>query len=145
MTNYIKYGLFTALALILYFLSMKLFGLEKNFYLRFLNFLIIIIGTYALIKQELKSSDATYFSTLVKGISMTVITVFGFLIFLAIYIKAFDPSFIEVMEESQIWGNQLSVVQASVAIFIEGMASGVVITFVWLQYFKNSFSSVNTN
>jgi len=145
MTNYIKYGLFTALALIVYFLSMKLFGLEKNFYLRFLNFLIIIIGTYALIKQELKKPDATYFSTLINGISMTVVTVLGFLIFLAIYIKGFDPSFIEVMEASQIWGNQLSVAQASVAVFIEGMASGVVITFAWLQYFKNSFSSVNTD
>jgi len=145
MTNYIKYGLFTSLALIIYFLSMKLFGLEKNFYLRFLNFLIIIVGIYALIKQELKKPDATYFSTLISGISMTVVSVLTFLVFLAVYIKAFDPSFIEVMEESQIWGNQLSVVQASVAIFIEGMASGLIITFVWLQFFKNSFAKVKTN
>jgi len=145
MTNSIKYGLYTSLALIVYFLSMKLFGLEKNFYLRFLNFLFIILGIYALIKQELKKPDATYFSTLIQGISMTVVTVLTFLVFLAIYIKAFDPSFIEVMEDSQIWGNQLSVIQASVAIFIEGMASGLVITFAWLQYFKNSFSSVEAN
>jgi hypothetical protein len=145
MTNYIKYGLFTSLALILYFLSMKLFGLETNFYLRFLNFLIIIIGVYALIKQELKKPEATYFSTLINGISMTVVTVLTFLVFLAVYIKFIDPSFIEVMEASNIWGNQLSVAQASVAIFIEGMASGLVITFAWLQYFKNSFTKVETN
>lgn len=145
MTNYTKYGLFTSLALILYFLSMKLFGLETNFYLRFLNFLIIIIGVYALIKQELKKPEATYFSTLINGISMTVVTVLTFLVFLAVYIKFIDPSFIEVMEASNIWGNQLSVAQASVAIFIEGMASGLVITFAWLQYFKNSFTKVKTN
>ncbi len=145
MTNYIKYGLYTALALIVYFLSMKLFGLEKNFYLRFLNFLIIIVAVYALIKNELKKPDATYFSSLLKGISMTVVTVLVFLVFLAVYIKFIDPSFIEVMEASQIWGNQLSVAQSSIAIFIEGMASGVVITFAWLQYFKNSFTKVKGN
>jgi len=145
MTNYIKYGLFTSLALIIYFLSMKLFGLETNFYLRFLNFLIIIVAIYALIKQELKKPEATYFSTLINGISMTVVTVLTFLVFLAVYIKFIDPSFIEVMEASNIWGNQLSVAQASVAIFIEGMASGLVITFAWLQYFKNSFTKVETN
>ena len=98
-----------------------------------------------MIKQEMKKPDATYFSTLISGISMTVVSVLTFLVFLAVYIKFFDPSFIEVMEESQIWGNQLSVVQASVAIFIEGMASGLIITFVWLQFFKNSFAKVKTN
>lgn len=145
MTNYIKYGLFTSLALIVYFLSMKVLGLEDVFYLRFLNFIIIIFGVYALIKSEVKRPQANYISTLVNGISMTVVTVLSFLIFLAIYIKVFDPSFIKILEQSKIWGNQLTVVQASIAIFIEGMASGVVITFAWLQYFKNSFTTVNTD
>jgi len=145
MTNHIKYGLLTSLALIVYFLSMKLFGLETNFYLRFLNFLIIIIGVYALLKKEVAKPESTYFSALVKGISMTVVTVVTFLIFLAIYIKGFDPSFIELMENTQIWGNNLTVTQASFAVFIEGMASGVVITFAWLQYFKNSFEKVKSN
>jgi len=145
MTNYIKYGLLTSLALIVYFLSMKFFGLEKNFYMRFLNFLILIVAIFLLIKKEMKKPEATYFSTLINGISMTVVTVLTFLLFLAIYIKVFDPSFIEILEASKIWGNELSVAQASIAIFIEGMASGLVITFAWLQYFKNSFTKVKTN
>ncbi|MHC2991962.1 membrane protein, partial [Pontibacter sp. HJ8] len=40
----LKYGIFTALSLIAYFLLMKLIGLERIIELRFLNGVIMAIG-----------------------------------------------------------------------------------------------------
>lgn len=138
MNRPIKYGLLTALALIVYFLLMKLAGLESNFALRFLNFLIIIGGCYLLLRKMYSGGNAedSYFSGLIAGVVLTVTAVITFTAFLAVYVLAIDPAFMDVLEDSQIWGSHLELEQAAFAIIIEGIASGVIISFILMQYFK---------
>ncbi|MCA1752569.1 MAG: DUF4199 domain-containing protein [Cryomorphaceae bacterium] len=138
MNKSIKYGLLTGAALIVYFLLMKLAGLEGNFALRFVNFFILISGCYLLLRSIYsgKNADGSYFSGLVAGVVLSVTAVITFTAFMALYVLAIDPEFMKILENSQIWGNHLELEQAAFAIIIEGMASGVVITYSLMQYFK---------
>jgi ABC-type sugar transport system permease subunit len=139
MSKSIKYGLFTALSLIVYFLIMKLIGQETNLFLRFFNFVIIMSGVYFLFKNEFQNESdnkPSYFEGLASGVVLTVSAVVVFIAFLAIYTTVIDPTFIAVLEDSKIWGNQLTLTEASFAILVEGVASGVIISFGFMQYFK---------
>lgn len=138
MRKNIRYGLLTALGLIAYFLFMKLIGQESNFALRFLNFFILVGGTYFLFRDKFRHAgpEMNYFSGLSSGIVMNFVAVVGFLIFMAAYVSFLDPQFMEVLENAKIWGRNLQLSEASFAIFMEGTSSGVVISFTWMQYFQ---------
>lgn len=82
----------------------------------------------------------SYFEGLGSGLVMTVTAVLIFLGFLGIYVTTIDPDFIDVLENSKIWGNDLTLNQAGFAILIEGIASGAVISFAWMQHFKRKLS-----
>lgn len=137
------YGLLTTLGLISYFLGMKWMGMEDNFYFRIFNFVILIGGVYALLKRELIDSKSTrsYFEGLGLGLRATFTSVIGFVLFLALYVNFFDPDFVRVLEDSKIWGSSITLGQAAAGILIEGMASSVVISFGWMQYFKKYTAS----
>ncbi len=139
MRNTIRFGLLTAAGLIAYFLFMKLIGQETNFALRFFNFFIIIGGTFLLFKRLFVDSEhrVSYFNGLISGVLMNVVAVATFLVFMAGYTTFLDPQFLGVLESSKIWGSHLGLLEASFAIMIEGIASGVVISFSWMQYFKS--------
>lgn len=138
-----KYGLFIGLGLIAYFMLMKIFGLEDNFVLRLFNFVILIVGVYFLLKNQVvdASEPVSYFEGLGLSLRATITSIAVFLIFLAVYVLGFNTGFIEVLQESQIWGTKITLPQAAIGIFIEGMASAVIISFIWMQYFKKYTSS----
>ncbi len=141
------YGLIIATALIAYFLLMKLLGLETNFYLRIFNFVILIAGVYFLLNNQIVRSakSVTYFEGLGLGLRATITSVIAFLAFLAGYISFLDTEFIQVLQESQIWGADITLGQAVTGILIEGLASSVVISFAWMQYFKKYTVSPNAS
>jgi len=137
------YGLMIGLALIVYFLLMKWLGQEKNFYLRIFNFFILIGGVYLLLKKELidLKKSMSYFEGLGLGLRAAITSVITFIIFLAIYVKFLDPGFVEILEDSKIWGTNITLGQAATGILIEGMASAITISFAWMQYFKKYTAS----
>lgn len=139
----IKYGAITAVGLIAYFLLMKVLGLETNFFLRIFNFVFIIAGVYFLLNAMFKSSDNefSYFAGLGAGIVMTVTAIIFFLVFLGAYVTYIDPKFMEVLEDSQMWGANLELFEIAFAIFVEGLASGLIISFAMMQYFKKQITS----
>lgn len=139
----IKYGALTAVGLIAYFLLMKVFGLETNFFLRIFNFVFIIAGVYLLLNAMFKASDNefSYFAGLGAGMVMTVTAIIFFLVFLGAYVTYIDPKFMEVLEDSQMWGADLELFEIAFAIFVEGLASGLIISFALMQYFKKQITS----
>ncbi len=141
----IKYGALTALGLIVYFVLMKLLGLETNFLLRIFNFVFIIAGIYAMyrVMYNAPNEGPSYFAGLGAGVVLTVTAVLVFLVFLGAYVTYVDPSFMQVLEDSKIWGADLELVEITFAIFVEGLASGLIISFGLMQYFKNNINSKN--
>lgn len=141
----IKYGALTALGLIVYFVLMKLLGLETNFLLRIFNFVFIVAGIYAMYRAMYNAPNdgPSYFAGLGSGIVLTVTAVIVFLVFLGAYVTYFDPDFMQILEDSQIWGADLELVEITFAIFVEGLASGLIISFGLMQYFKKNINTKN--
>lgn len=145
MKRTIPYALFTGGALIAYFLLMKLFGLETNFYLRIFNLVIMIAGIFFLYRNTfLRGSDehVGYLQGLLMGVQLTIISVVIFIVFLGVYIKFLDPGFMGILKSTGLWATSgISVTQAVLGILIEGIASGFIISFTLMQYFKASIPS----
>jgi len=122
----------------LFFLIMKIFGLEDKSYLRMLNFIIVLWGINSAIKTNItKNHDTQYFSNLMIGFATSLFSVLASAISLLIYIKFISPNFIHVLESSQMWGDNLSLTKITIVIFFEGFASSMISTFIIMQYWKS--------
>lgn len=149
MRRTIPYALFTAAALIVYFLLMKLFGLEKNFYLRIFNFFIMGIGIYLLFHNSFSKKNiepgAGYFQGLWSGTLLSVIAVGIFVVFLGLYMKFLDPGFLNALHEKSLWlSTPVPILQTVFIILVEGLTSGFIISFTLMQYYKSIIQDYNT-
>jgi hypothetical protein len=134
----IQNALKIVLGIVLYFFTMKIFGLESNSELRFLNFIFVAWGINSSIKKNIqKNKNTFYISNLFIGISTSIIAVGLIIVGLVTYVSVIDPEFISVLENSYFWGKNLSLPLIVFAIAIEGIASSVVCSFIIMQYWKN--------
>ncbi|WP_018478116.1 DUF4199 domain-containing protein [Pontibacter roseus] len=137
----LKYGLFTALGLIGYFLLMRLIGLEQKVALRFLNGIIMAIGVTMAIKNYKKSRNGEigYFKGLGVGIITGVVSTIIFAAFMLVYIKAFDDRLLKVLAGNQYFGERMEITPGIVifmVLMLEGLISGFMIAFIAMQWFK---------
>lgn len=147
MKKTIPYAIYTGLGLIVYFIIMKIIGLEENFILRIFNFFILAFGVFQLLRNSIVRSNepVDYLTGLKMGLLLTIISVLIFVVFLGLYIKFFDNNFLNIMRNAGLWAfTQISISQVAVVIFMEGIASGAIITFGWMQYFKGFIPSEDT-
>ena len=122
----------------LFFLIMKVFGLEKIMALRMFNFVIVIWGINSAIKMNIfKNHDTNYLPNIFIGIATSLIAVFASAVSLFVYAKFISPNFVHVLESSLLWGDNLSVSLITIVIFFEGTASSVISSFIVMQYWKN--------
>jgi hypothetical protein len=137
----LKYGLFTALALILYFLLMKVLGLEQIIELRFLNGLIMAAGVTLAIRAYKKSKEGNigYFQGLGTGIITSALATVIFAVFMVIYIKGFDNALLDVLAGEQFFGERMAITPGIVifmVLILEGIISGFMVSFIAMQWFK---------
>lgn len=137
-----KIGLTTGLVvcggLILFFFIMGAFDLLKIVELRSINFFILLAGIlYSINKvKNLCGDNFDYFDGFSAGIFTALYSVVPFGIFVFIYLWKINPSFMEYIRENITYGNSLTPALATFAILVEGIVSGVVISFISMQYFK---------
>ena len=148
MKRTVPYAFYTAGALIVYFILMKIFGLEKNLYLRVFNFFIVGAGIFFLYRNSLKKENDEqlgYVQSLMAGGLLTLISVVVFVVFLALYIYFLDPQFLETLDSTSLWATSGMPVSLIVfGILIEGLSSGFMISFILMQYFKSVFPRHNS-
>lgn len=137
----LKYGLFTAITLIGYFLLMKLFGLAHIIELRFLNGVIMAIGVTMSIRalKIIRQGNLGYFEGLGVGIITSVLATAIFAAFMVVYIKAFDDSLLKVLSGNQFVGERLAItpgVVVFIVLMLEGVISGFMVSFIAMQWFK---------
>jgi len=122
----------------LYFLIMKLLGLEHILVLRMLNFIIVIWGINAAIKKNIfTNQNSEYLTNIMIGAASSIIAVFASAISLLVYVSFISPDFIHELESSLMWGNNLNATLIAFVVFFEGTASSIVSTFIVMQYWKN--------
>jgi hypothetical protein len=135
----IRYGIFTAIALIAFFFLMKLIGLVQVYELRALNAIFLFTGVYLAIRYYKKHSPSiAYLNGLGVGLLTSAIALLFFSIFVVIYLGAIDPAFMESLKQNEIFGQYLNPYIAGAAIFLEGTLSGLLVSFILMQYYKQS-------
>ena len=132
-TNAFMNGLLIFGLIGVYFIILEALGLTDNLYLRFVNFLFVLIG----VNNTLKSAAAktqSYPQRLIAG-AITVFTgIFLSAVGLFTYLSVFDPN---------LSSYAMTLVQAdtnlafATVIFVEGFTSSLMVVFIMLQYWKN--------
>ncbi len=130
-----SYGLRIAAGLIGFFLIMKLVGLSHHVELRLANLLILVAGIYfALKKFKLTHHDSlNYFRGLITGVATGAVGSVVFALFLFIWMKV-DDAMMQSIIENEPMGRFLNAYMASFIVALEGVFSGLLVTFVLINY-----------
>ena len=132
-----RYGLYTALALIGYFVLMQLLGLAYILELRVLNLVILVAGVLMAIDKYKAVTDEhmDYLTGYGIGSSTTIVSVFIFSLFMGFYLS-FDTAFMQHIRNTGLMGQYLDPATAAFAVFGEGLASGIIASFALMQWYK---------
>lgn len=133
-------GVITSLTLIAYFMLMKVLGLAHILELRFFNFVIIAIALFISIRKykERLHEREFYLKGLGEGMMVTATTTVIFGVFMGFYLAYMDRALLETIKTTASVGEYLDPLMIVFSIFLEGMASGAVITFAIMQYLKTN-------
>lgn len=133
----VRYGLYSFAGIAALFLIVKLFSLENEGYLRFLNVFIVLFFTNRLAKrnrQVEKDDNFIYaFGSLMLANAITVVaSVFSFVIF-ALFIQ---PDFIDHFDGGIFWNDHVTIDQAAAILFFEGLGSALAASFIVVMYWN---------
>lgn len=130
-----SYGVRIGIGLIVYFVIMHMTGLSHHVELRLLNLLILVAGVFLALRKfrETHDSHLNYFRALATGVSTAAIGSMLFAVFLFAYMK-FDPSLMESIRVNEPMGRYLNPYIASFIVALEGLFSGLLVTFILINY-----------
>jgi hypothetical protein len=131
-----RYAGFTALGLLVYFLLMKLLGFETMVELRYLNFVIMLIGIRLFILRLMRENNGNldYLHSLGYGFVVAALASLFFSAFMFIYLSYIDTAMMQNIQAHQPFGQYLTPSSAAIVLLLEGDASGAIIAFVLAQY-----------
>jgi len=130
-----RYGLAIAAALMLFFLIMKVAGLSHHPELRLLNLLILVVGTYLALKKfkQTHQDRLNYFRALVTGVATGAVGSIVFAVILFLYMQL-DPALMQAIKTNEPMGRFLNPYIASFIVALEGVFSGLLVTFILINY-----------
>lgn len=133
---HINYGLKIAGGLIVYFLIMKFAGLLNVVELRLLNLVIQVAGVYIALRTFKRTHEdhLNYFRALVTGVATAAIGAIIFAAFLFIYMEFIDTAFMQFIIDNEPMGRFLNPYMASFIVALEGVFSGLLVTFVLINF-----------
>lgn len=135
--QHVRYGLYSFACIATLFLIMKLFSLENVGYLRFLNVFIVFYFTNRLAKKnrQLDTDDnflKAFGSLILANMITVIVSVFSFVVY-AIFIQ---PDFMNHFDGGIFWNNHVTLDQAAVVLFFEGMGSALAASFIVVMYWN---------
>ena len=138
---YTKYGIGTAIVLILYFLLTKLLGLHQYPILSALNAVFFGVGIfYALKAYKTTTNDFKYQDGFQIGLFTGGLATIVFSIFMAVYIFQFDHQFANaVLDSWKLNFNKGSLILI-VSLVIMGFSTTFVLTLAFIQLLKDSWN-----
>lgn len=130
-----SYGLRIAAGLILYFVAMKAAGFSHVVELRLLNLFILVAGVYYALKKFKSSHEdhLNYFRALITGVATAAVGSLIFSVFLFIYLQA-DADLMRHIVETEPMGRYLNPYMVSFVVALEGVFSGLLVTFILINY-----------
>ncbi|MEL7147474.1 MAG: DUF4199 domain-containing protein [Bacteroidota bacterium] len=137
-TQIIKYGITIFVALTGYFLAMDALGLVHNLNLRIFNAIILFSGIFILLKRFKKQKydkSFSYLNGLSAGFFVTLIATVGFALFMIAYLLI-NPDFLMAIRTNEPQGIYLNIPAIVTLIIIEGVASGILFSYMSMQFLK---------
>ena len=130
-----SYGLRIALGLIVYFVAAHLLGYSHVVELRLLNLLILVAGVYLALKKFKETHDAhlNYFRALATGVATAAIGSLIFGAFMFVYMKV-DTSLMDSIVQNEPMGRFLNPYISAFIVVLEGVFSGLLVTFVLINF-----------
>ena len=136
----LRVGLITSAALLAYFFVMKLLGLHLVLELRFFNAVILAVGIcagLARLKREYPQGEY-YLQGLGEGFFISVVATVPFALIISCYTLFVDAELLQQVTATyskSLYINALTIFNGLCA---EGIASGTIIGFCAMQYFKRN-------
>jgi hypothetical protein len=131
----LNYGLKIAGGLVGYFVVMNLIGLGNHVELRLLNLFILASGIFFGLKKfkETHEDHLNYFRALITGVAIGAVgsTIFGILLFIYMTVNG---DFMTSMVQNEQMGLHLNPYMASFIVVLEGVFSGLLVTFVLINW-----------
>jgi len=131
----LNYGLKIAAGLIAYFILMNIIGFGNHVELRLLNLFILGTGIFFGLKKfkETHEDHLNYFRALITGVAIGAVgsAIFGFALFVYMSVNA---DFMKSMMENEQMGLHLNPYMASFIVVLEGVFSGLLVTFVLINW-----------
>lgn len=129
------YGTFTATGLIVYFFIAYIAGFLHVIELRLFNLVILAAGVYYALKQFKRTHNGAldYFRALTIGVASSFIGTSTFVLFLFLYLKI-DTALMQSILESEPMGQYLNTYIATFAVWVEGIFSGFIMTFILINF-----------
>ena len=132
----LKWGLIVFALLGAYFGLLQLLGFVHVLELRLFNGVIMYFGIYKAIKEFKKSShNFSYFTGLGTGVITAFVATMAFTVFGFGYLML-NPEFMLEIKEKEPLGIYINEYGAVMQIFIEGIASGCVMSYANMQLLK---------
>ncbi|HTJ50700.1 MAG TPA: DUF4199 domain-containing protein [Cyclobacteriaceae bacterium] len=130
-----NYGLRIAAGLIGYFLIMKVAGFSHVVELRLVNIVILVAGVYLALKKfkQTHEEHLNYFRALITGVATGAIGSLIFALFLFIWMKV-DVGMMQHIQETDPMGRYLNPYIAAFIVALEGVFSGLLVTFILINY-----------
>ena len=134
-----SYGIRIAIGLIVYFVVMHLLGFSHVVELRLLNLLILVAGVYLALKKFKETHDAQlhYFRALATGVATAAVGSIIFAVFLFFYMTL-DQSLMDSIVQNEPMGRYLNPYISSFIVALEGVFSGLLVTFILINYIGTS-------
>ncbi|HYG19146.1 MAG TPA: DUF4199 domain-containing protein [Ohtaekwangia sp.] len=136
------YGTIIFLGLLVYFLVMYAVGLIHVIELRVLNLFIMGTGVYYALKQYRRthSGELTYFKALVTGTATAALGTATFSLFMFFFLQI-EGNLMQNIHENEPLGQYLNPYMASFAVFLEGIFSGLGISYLLVNYLHTDSTS----
>jgi hypothetical protein len=134
----IKYGLGTSVALAAYFLLMYQLGLAHNVELRIFNAIFMFSGIFLSVRsyKNAKGDKFEFLSGFGVGLATSVVVGVSFCLFVAAFL-GLNPEFLASIKANELQGTYINTVGLVVLIFIEATASGILFTYMSMQWLKS--------
>ncbi len=133
----LRAGLVVFASLVGYFFIMKALGLYHVLILRAFNSVFLGVGIWIALSRYRKMlhKKLEYFMGIRIGVLVTLIAGIPFAIFMGVYL-ALDTDFMNYISQNHEFVTDLSPVAAAIAVAMEGLSSGFMLTFVFMPFFK---------
>lgn len=145
LSNSARFGIYSALGIGAFFALIHFLGFEDVSELRLFNLVIVVYFTNRLIRENLADSkDDSYLENLGSAFLSNIICVLLCLLGVVLFVNIFGFTYFENVSEGTIWSQINSLSDLTLVLFLEGMASGAIISFSLMQYWKNDIREHKT-